>query len=103
MTRIELRLKGLAHRAVKNCGDAESDAKLTNRAFLLILIVAFQTVFTQSAFAQTRGGAITLRYSSVSPIMALLAGILILIVPRLLNYIVAAYLILIGLIGLFGV
>jgi hypothetical protein len=32
----------------------------------------------------------------------LIAGILILIVPRLLNYIVAIYLILIGLIGIFG-
>lgn len=34
------------------------------------------------------------------PIVSLLAGILILIVPQVLNYIVAAYLILIGLIGL---
>ena len=33
----------------------------------------------------------------------LIAGILILVMPRLLNYIVALYLILIGLIGLFGV
>jgi len=39
---------------------------------------------------------------SLAPIVALLAGILILIVPRMLNYIVAVYLILIGLIGLFG-
>lgn len=36
------------------------------------------------------------------PLVALIAGILILIVPRLLNYIVAFYLILVGLIGLFG-
>ncbi len=36
----------------------------------------------------------------LQPIVALLAGILILIVPRLLNYIVAAYLIVVGLIGL---
>ena len=34
--------------------------------------------------------------------MSLIAGILILVVPRLLNYIVAIYLIIIGLIGLFG-
>ena len=38
----------------------------------------------------------------IQPIVALIAGILILVVPRLLNYIVAIYLILIGLIGLFG-
>lgn len=36
----------------------------------------------------------------VQPIVALIAGILILIVPRLLNYIVAIYLILVGLVGL---
>jgi hypothetical protein len=40
---------------------------------------------------------------SAGPLVSLLAGILILVVPRLLNYIVAIYLILIGLIGLFGV
>jgi len=39
---------------------------------------------------------------SIAPLVALLAGILILIVPRLLNYIVALYLILTGLLGLFG-
>jgi hypothetical protein len=39
---------------------------------------------------------------SIGPLIALIAGILILIVPRLLNYIVAIYLIIIGLLGLFG-
>jgi hypothetical protein len=34
--------------------------------------------------------------------MALIAGILILVMPRLLNFIVAIYLIIIGLVGLFG-
>mgnify|MGYP001545955177 CR=1 FL=1 len=34
--------------------------------------------------------------------MSLIAGILILVMPRLLNYIVAIYLIIIGLMGLFG-
>lgn len=37
----------------------------------------------------------------VQPLIALIAGILILIIPRLLNYIVAVYLILIGIMGLF--
>jgi hypothetical protein len=41
-------------------------------------------------------------FVSIGPVIALIAGILILIVPRLLNYIVAIYLILVGLIGLFG-
>ena len=39
---------------------------------------------------------------TLAPIISLLAGILILAVPRLLNFIVAAYLIIIGLLGLFG-
>jgi hypothetical protein len=39
---------------------------------------------------------------SLAPIVSLIAGILILVAPRLLNYIVAVYLILIGIIGLFG-
>ena len=39
---------------------------------------------------------------SIGPVVSLIAGILILLVPRLLNYIVAIYLIVIGLIGLFG-
>jgi hypothetical protein len=38
----------------------------------------------------------------LTPLISLLAGILILVVPRMLNYIVAIYLIVIGLIGLFG-
>lgn len=39
---------------------------------------------------------------SLGPVVSLVAGILILLIPRLLNYIVAIYLIVIGLIGLFG-
>jgi hypothetical protein len=38
----------------------------------------------------------------LTPLISLLAGVLILVMPRLLNYIVALYLIVIGLIGLFG-
>ncbi len=37
----------------------------------------------------------------IQPLVALLIGILILIVPRLLNYLIAIYLIFIGLVGLF--
>ena len=39
---------------------------------------------------------------AIGPLVALIAGILILVLPRLLNYIVAVYLIVIGLLGLFG-
>ena len=38
----------------------------------------------------------------LTPLISLLAGILILVMPRLLNFIVAIYLIVIGLVGLFG-
>lgn len=41
-------------------------------------------------------------YVSIGPLVALVAGMLILVVPRLLNFIVAIYLIIIGLLGLFG-
>ncbi len=39
---------------------------------------------------------------SIGPLISLIAGILILIMPRMLNYIVAIYLIVIGLVGLLG-
>ena len=39
---------------------------------------------------------------SLAPLVSLIAGILILVMPRLLNFIIAIYLIVIGLIGLFG-
>jgi Protein of unknown function (DUF3096) len=38
--------------------------------------------------------------TEISPLVAILAGILILIIPRLLNYIVAIYLIFVGLVQL---
>ena len=39
-------------------------------------------------------------FPHIGPVAALIAGILILIMPRLLNYIVAAYLIIVGVLGL---
>jgi hypothetical protein len=42
----------------------------------------------------------TLTVAHISPILSLLAGVLILIIPRLLNLIVAIFLIINGLIGL---
>ena len=38
----------------------------------------------------------------VQPLIALIAGILILIIPRILNYVVALYLIIVGVVGLLG-
>lgn len=42
----------------------------------------------------------TIGISHLQPVVAILAGVLILIMPRLLNYIVALYLIFIGILGL---
>ena len=42
----------------------------------------------------------TINIGTLAPLIALVAGILILLMPRLLNYIVAIYLIVIGIIGL---
>ena len=40
-------------------------------------------------------------HAAIQPLIALIAGILILIMPRLLNYVVAIYLIIVGVLGLF--
>ena len=72
---------------------------LRQRVVMVLLLIGT----TGSGLAQTRGGALTIRTTTIGPIIALVAGILILLVPRVLNYVVAVYLILIGLIGLFGV
>jgi hypothetical protein len=42
----------------------------------------------------------TIDIANLQPIVALAAGILILVIPRLLNFIVAIYLIVIGVLGL---
>jgi hypothetical protein len=42
----------------------------------------------------------TISFVQLQPIIALIAGILILLMPRLLNYIVAIYLIVVGIAGL---
>jgi Protein of unknown function (DUF3096). len=39
---------------------------------------------------------------SIAPLLALIAGIIILIVPKMLNYVVAIYLIVIGILGILG-
>ncbi|MBE3085022.1 MAG: DUF3096 domain-containing protein [Bacteroidetes bacterium] len=39
---------------------------------------------------------------SIAPLLALVAGIIILIVPKMLNYVIAIYLIVIGVLGILG-
>jgi hypothetical protein len=69
------------------------------RFALLFLLVCVSLPLLAQAGERT----LTVHYSAyLSPVIALIAGILILIMPRLLNYVVAIYLILVGLIGIFG-
>jgi hypothetical protein len=42
----------------------------------------------------------TITMAHLQPLVALIAGVLILLVPRILNYVVAIYLIIVGLLGL---
>jgi hypothetical protein len=81
----------LAHRRFSPCG-ADSTLRLW----------ADSSLAGNAITKQTCEGFDMNMQLSLAPIIALLAGILILVQPRLLNYIVAIYLIIIGLIGLFG-
>ena len=58
------------------------------------------TFIPQSRFPHPTETAFMLTTAHIQPLAALLGGILILLVPRLLNFIVAIYLILVGLMGL---
>jgi hypothetical protein len=52
------------------------------------------------ATATPQGEIMHITIGHLAPIVSIVAGILILIMPRLLNFIVAIYLIIIGLLGL---
>jgi hypothetical protein len=56
----------------------------------------------QNAGTHGRCPMVAIGVSVLSPLAALIAGILILMMPRLLNYVVAIYLILVGVLGLMG-
>jgi hypothetical protein len=66
-------------------------------------IVPRDGAFFHSRFTHSIYGVFMNVTLSLGPLVSLIAGILILIMPRLLNYIVALYLIIIGIIGIFGV
>lgn len=70
----------------------------------LQLDLRFLAVFARNPGAEKNPRRNSVNLSlSIGPVISLIAGILILAIPRLLNYIVAVYLIVIGLVGLFGV
>lgn len=74
---------------------------LSKRLSIGSLLVLACCLMTVPAMAEGRDASFTVRFNPFSPVVALIAGILILIFPRLLNYIVAIYLIIIGLYGIF--
>jgi hypothetical protein len=55
---------------------------------------------SQSIVLKTRGKIMVVTAAHITPIVAIIAGLLILIIPRLLNYIVAIYLIFVGVVEL---
>jgi uncharacterized protein (DUF697 family) len=58
------------------------------------------TIRSRSGQAYGKSAMPALNSEFISPVVALIAGILILLMPRLLNFVVAIYLIIIGVIGL---
>jgi hypothetical protein len=68
------------------------------------MVCAIDAFFHPAALLAHAGKhAITVHFAwSLQPVVALVAGLLILLRPQLLNFIVAAYLIVVGLIGVFG-
>ena len=51
-------------------------------------------------FSEVGAVVMTINIVAIQPLVALVAGILILLIPRILNFVVAIYLILIGVLGL---
>lgn len=66
------------------------------------MIVDSGKTFSSFLFFSSLTGRIMNIHITMVPLVSLLAGILILVMPRLLNFIIAIYLIAIGVIGLFG-
>lgn len=87
-------------KCVRIAGDKTCPATgLSNQPGHLQLMIAHMSGSRFSPMTKETSMNMTL---SLTPMVSLIAGILILIAPSLLNYIVAFYLILIGVIGLFG-
>jgi hypothetical protein len=78
-------------RPVANAGWREGNSRTINR---------IQVTYRASGPPTNEKEALMSIHVALQPLIALIAGILILIVPRLLNYVVAIYLIIVGLIGL---
>jgi Protein of unknown function (DUF3096) len=65
-----------------------------------VAISAAPSILSRRKSPQPQEKPMTITAAHITPLVALIAGILILIMPRLLNFIVAIYLIIVGLMGL---
>jgi len=68
----------------------------------LARLIEFPCTPAGNAFPASATKKDSLMNIALAPLISLIAGILILLMPRLLNYIVAIYLIVIGIVGLMG-
>jgi cobalamin synthase len=85
--------------SVPNCAEhARTEKRFARYAYAAVLVALFP-----AKSSKPQENQMVISATELSPIVALIAGILILIIPRLLNFIVAIYLIFIGLVGLNGI
>jgi hypothetical protein len=79
---------------------ALADGKAPGAALGIRISLSFAFVLGRRRVIKRRRDSMTITVAHITPIVALIAGILILAMPRLLNYVVAAYLIIVGILGL---
>jgi hypothetical protein len=82
------------------CGQATNAVEPAKIAGFAIMKPARRIKFLRFANRSSRGFSMHITAAHIQPIVALIAGVLILIMPRFLNLVVAIYLIFIGLSGL---
>jgi hypothetical protein len=97
----------MAHRSgfcwlfrARNCGTAPWPAEPDRVICVCYRGTAPQDMFRPIRPAIQRRFSMTITSAHIPAIVALIAGILILLMPRLLNFVVAIYLIFVGLVGL---
>ena|GEM_PF-861472 len=89
------------HPALPEDGEGEDERRPSLPTHTARLVKSgYGTIMPLSRFPHPTETAFMLTTAHILPLAALLGGILILLVPRLLNFIVAIYLILVGLMGL---
>jgi uncharacterized membrane protein len=98
---------------MRRCGPAQNRAsargicRIEPNGGLGVVTLSFRAAaplpFRNQRLASIEEKPMEITSAHITPLVALIAGILILIMPRLLNFIVAIYLIIIGIMGLNGI